>query len=153
MGETPLANSTGRPLVADKRLKSAMTGAESSAAYSVVIPPLDLPLDDLLERVGGDRELLATLAEMQKGETPRAMQEIRAFADSGDAEGLERAAHRLVGSLVVFSATEAVEAARALEHLARDRNLAGADRHVAALAIEVQRFQAALDRILDTPRS
>lgn len=130
-----------------------MTGAESSAAHSVVRPPLELPLDELLERVGGDRELLATLAEMQKAETPRAMEEIRAFADNGDAEGLERSAHRLVGSLVIFAATEAVEAARALEHLARSRNLANADRQVAALEIEVQRVQAALDRIIDTHHS
>ena len=110
-----------------------MTGAETSAAHSKDPRPLDLPLDDLLERVGGDRELLTTLAELQKAEAPGALQEIRQFVERADAEGLERATHRLVGSLVVFSATEAVEAARTLEHLARSRTLVDADRQFAVL--------------------
>jgi HPt (histidine-containing phosphotransfer) domain-containing protein len=130
-----------------------MTGADASAAHSAIRGPVNLSFDELLERVGGDRELLATLAELQMAEAPGALQEIRRFADSGDAEGLERAAHRLVGSLVVFSATEAVEAARALEVLARTRTWAGADRRLADLETEVQRLMRALDAMLETLRS
>ena len=130
-----------------------MTGADHSAAHFAHVPPLELPLQNLLERVDGDRELLATLAEMQKAETPGALQEIRRCVESGDAEGLERAAHRLVGALVVFDAAEAVEAARTLEHLARSRTLADAPRRFAALEIEGQRLLTALDRIIETLRS
>jgi HPt (histidine-containing phosphotransfer) domain-containing protein len=129
-----------------------MTGAEASASHSEH-RPVNLPFDELLERVGGDRELLATLVELQRADAPGALQEMRQFIETADAEGLERAAHRFVGSLVVFSATAAVEAARALEHLARSRSWLGADRQFAALEIEVQRLITALDRILDTLHS
>jgi HPt (histidine-containing phosphotransfer) domain-containing protein len=107
----------------------------------------------LLERVGGDRELLATLAELQQAEAPGVLQEMRHLLESADAEGLEKAAHRFVGSLVVFSATEAVEATRVLEQLARQQALGGAGRQFAVLEHEVQRLVAALDRILETLRS
>jgi HPt (histidine-containing phosphotransfer) domain-containing protein len=130
-----------------------MTGPASPAAPTFPVPPLELPLGELLARLGGERELLVTLAEIQKAESPRALQEIEGFLHAGDAQRLERAAHRLVGSLIVFGADEAAEAARSLERLSRERHLADAPRQFARLSFEIQRVLAALDRVLYPTRS
>ena len=131
-----------------------MTGPANSAALTYPsAPPLELPLEELLARVGGERELLMTLVEIQKSESPRALEDIRGFLHAGDGARLERAAHRLVGSLIVFGADEAADAARSLERLGREGRLAEAQAEFTRLTVEVQRLLAALDRIVDPTRT
>jgi HPt (histidine-containing phosphotransfer) domain-containing protein len=130
-----------------------MTGSDSPAAHALQTPPLELPLHELLERLGGEHELLVTLAQMQVAEAPRSLQEIRTYLESGDASAVERAAHRLVGSLIVFGADEAVAAARAVEHFGREGNVAEARERFPRLEFEVQRVTAALDRVAHTSQT
>jgi HPt (histidine-containing phosphotransfer) domain-containing protein len=90
---------------------------------------------------------------MQTAETPRALKEIRELLDGGDAASVEHAAHRLVGSLIVFGADDAVIAARSLEQCSREGRLAEARTELPRLEYELQRFLAALDRVLQTPHT
>ena len=124
--------------------------SNSSAAPTLHTPPLELPLDDLLERLGGEQEMLQTLAQMQLEESPRALEEIRGLLNGSDAQQVERAAHKLVGSLLVFGADEAVAAARSVEHSGRDGKLADARGQFPQLEREVHRVIAALDRVVNT---
>jgi len=128
-----------------------MTSSKGLAVPQAPSQAVELPLDELLERVGGDRRLLATLVEIQKLESPRALREIRQVLLGGDAVRLERAAHRLAGSLVVFGAAEATDAARLLERLGREGRIGDARQHLPTLELEVQRVLAALERLLPEP--
>jgi HPt (histidine-containing phosphotransfer) domain-containing protein len=55
------------------------------------------------------------------------MQEIRESVEHRDAHRLERAAHRLKGSLIPFMATTASTALAELEAIGRSQNLTNAD--------------------------
>jgi HPt (histidine-containing phosphotransfer) domain-containing protein len=128
-------------------------GAHRSAAHTLHESPLELPLDELLERLGGEQEMLLTLAQMLVDEAPRALTEMREWLDRGDGGQLERTAHRLVGTLLAFGAEDAVAVARSVELLGRDRKLADARGLFPQLQREVQRVVAALDRVIRTSRT
>ncbi len=76
-----------------------------------------------LERVGGDQGLLREIAVLFLNEYPRSIAEIRQAIESGDAVGLERAAHSLKGSIGNFGAQQAFQAALHLETIGRSGDL------------------------------
>jgi len=57
---------------------------------------------EILERLGGDCQLLGYLCDMALTELPRMMQFLAEAVETGDANAVHRAAHRLKGSLSVF---------------------------------------------------
>jgi HPt (histidine-containing phosphotransfer) domain-containing protein len=95
---------------------------------------------DTLARVAGDRELLTELIEIIRAESPRVLSEIDRCVTSGDADGLERATHRLRGSVGVFGAQSVTRAALELELMAHTRHLTGA-------ALKLAELRQALDRL------
>jgi CheY-like chemotaxis protein len=100
--------------------------------------------DELLERVAGDRQLLAELVEILHAESPRLLGELRRCIDAGDASGVEDAAHAIKGSVGNFGARAAVDSALALEMMGRDGALGGAPPELLTLEHAV----AALERDL-----
>ncbi|MBM3724222.1 MAG: Hpt domain-containing protein [Acidobacteria bacterium] len=78
-----------------------------------------------LERVGGDEELLAEVAELFLDDCPNMMREIRTALASGDAKMLERAAHTLKGSVANFGAEPVFLASLALEMSGRQGKMDG----------------------------
>ena len=103
--------------------------------------------EGMLERVGGDHELLVEIVELFKAESPRALLEIRQSVAGQDASRLEQAAHKLRGSLVAFGADSAARAAFTLELLGRDGKLTGADTHIRDLEREIERLARDLERL------
>ena len=98
-----------------------------------------------LSRVAGDIELLSEIATLFLEDYPKSLQALHEALERGDAEGLERNAHGLKGSVANFGAQEAVSAARILENLGRTRQLSEAgdalialDRALAALRPELE---------------
>ena len=104
------------------------------------------PIDaaDLLARVNGDRELLAELVELFRGDYPKLLEEIRSALGRGDAEALRHAAHTLKGAVGNFSAESAVEAARNLEDIGREDDLSGAEAAVHTLEQELEQLGSVL---------
>jgi len=76
-----------------------------------------------LERIGGDRALLAEIAVLFVQEYPELLQKIRAGVTSRDATLVERNAHSLKGSAANFGAYACVEAALDIERQAKSGNL------------------------------
>jgi two-component system, sensor histidine kinase and response regulator len=98
-----------------------------------------------LEAVGGERELLHGMIGIFLRQTPRVMEDIeRALAD-GDASALEHAAHKLKGSVAMFGAVAARDAAQRLEDVANAGDLEPARR---VLAGEIERLRAALEGVV-----
>src|SRR6185436_11015952 len=111
------------------------TAASEPAPEAAREPAFDVA--DVLARVEGDRSLLAELVAIFLDESPLRLSEIRRCLQSGDAKGVERAAHTLRGSVGSLGARAAAQAALALESKGRDGVLAGADAAFAELEIEM----------------
>jgi CheY-like chemotaxis protein len=104
----------------------------------------------ILDRVGGDIELLREIAGLFLNEAPVLLDGIRRALSAQDAPALERAAHSLKGSVGTFGARAAQAAAGELEARGRAGNLAGAEAIFARLAREVARFERALAALTET---
>lgn len=103
-----------------------------------------LDRDAILERVGGDVEFFQELAGIFVENCPKLLGDIRSAILSGDARGLEHAAHALKGSVSNFGAEPAREAAYRLEMLGRTGDLTPAPEACSVLEHEIGRFTDAL---------
>lgn len=92
-----------------------------------------MDIEGALERLGGDRALLAELAGLFVEEGPRLLSEAEEGLARGDAQAVQNAAHQLKGLLAQFCAMSAREAAWALELEARRADLVAARSRLAAL--------------------
>ncbi len=119
-------------------MNSTLTDGEKSVA-------IDRQL--ALARVGGDAELLKEIAQLFLEDYPKAMEEIRAAADHRDAKELERSAHGLKGSVANFGATEAMEAARALETMGRAQQLVEVEQVIRTLELALAALRPELEAL------
>ncbi len=90
-----------------------------------LIPDCPAPLDRAaaLAQVGDDPALLAELAGMILNDLPIMTAAIATAIQTGNAHDLDRAAHKLKGSLAILNATRAVALAQQLETAGRENNL------------------------------
>jgi len=104
------------------------------------------PIDtaSALARVGGDVEVLKEVAAVFLEELPESLRSLREAVTAGDAHAIERAAHKLKGSVGNFAAHPAFEAALKLEVLGRDGNLSEAEPAYLELEKEIIRLKSAM---------
>ena len=100
--------------------------------------------DEVMERVDGDVELLAQMAELFLDDCPRLLSEIQEAITRSDSKALEYVAHTLKGSVGNFSAVAASDAALRLEMMGRDGDMTHAAEAYTALEAEIKRFESAL---------
>lgn len=130
-----------------KDLIEAIEAAIPSAAKAEDEPPstpesaADSTWDEALVEVGGDRQLLVTLAEIFLAEYPKELKSIGVAIEQGDCAGLLQAAHTLKGELATFSAQTAMEAAWELECMGRNCDLAAAPTTLTALTEALNRLR------------
>ena len=126
-----------------------LTGSGDSVDMSPSVATVEEEAFDpsgILERVDGDRALLKDLVELLKEESPRLMDDLRKGLESGDASGVEQAAHALRGMIGNFGAPRAVALAKDLETEAREGRTAGGEECLKGLERELE----ALERDLST---
>ena len=97
-----------------------------------------------LQRMEGDEELLAELAQLFVQGSGEVMEKIASALAAGDHKAVGAAAHTLKGTVANFDARSAFEAALNLESAARDGDAPAVRRHWASLQVEVPRLAAAL---------
>jgi CheY-like chemotaxis protein len=104
------------------------------------------PIDtaSALARVGGDVELLKEIVALFLKELPTLLTNLREAVTAGDANLIERAAHKLKGSLGIFSARPAFEAASRMEAISKDGRLSQAELVYAELEKEITRLKSAM---------
>ena len=100
----------------------------------------------LLEGLGGDAKLLGELIELFLADGPQLLSNIRKAVAAGNSKALQEASHALKGSVGNFGAKGAFEAARTLEIMGKENDLAGARKAFARLEKQV----GSLGRILAT---
>jgi len=112
--------------------------------------PRPIDEEEALERVGGEWSLLVELAGMCLADTPAALDNIRGALAGGDARSLQRAAHKLKGSLLVLAADSASEAASRLEALGASGSLDAAASALATLERELDRLRPVLVELAES---
>ena len=104
----------------------------------------EIDYETALERVGGDRELLAELAAMFEEDYPRLLNEARAGLRAGEMEAVCSGAHQLKGLLAQFSAGRARDAALMLETAGRAGDVKAAGEALAHLEWLMDKVQPEL---------
>jgi len=132
-----------------ERLAGVRTSAAAIDAAAAPRSPavVDVP-DQVLARVGGDRQLLAEISRLFLDDAPRHLEKIRAALDAHDGEALRRAAHGLKGAAANFDADGVVHAARTLEEIGRTARFDGADASWRELSAETDRLLAVLRSVV-----
>lgn len=101
----------------------------------------------ILDRVGGDQELLREITGIFLEEYPMLIEEIKTAANLHDHKRLERAAHSLKGSVANFGASDATQAAFRLESLGRRNEMHDLGPALADLLHEFDQLRPALDEL------
>lgn len=104
-------------------------------------------LKAILDRLGGDEEILKEIAALFIEDVPEMLAQIRQAIASGDASALEKSAHALKGSVANFGAEAAVAAALRLEMLGRSGQVKGASEIYGELEPAMKEIQEALTRL------
>jgi HPt (histidine-containing phosphotransfer) domain-containing protein len=102
----------------------------------------------LKNRVDGDLDLLRDLAALFAEEAPRLLGQIELAIQRGSAIELEKASHKMKGSVLQFSAAAAASAALELEQKGRSGSVAGAEVMLDGLRNEIALLEEALRTML-----
>jgi HPt (histidine-containing phosphotransfer) domain-containing protein len=107
-------------------------------------PASDLSRDALVERFGGNEELLVDVAKTFIEFSERLLHAAAEFCNAGEMTGLARTAHSLKGSVGNFGAVEAMHATEELERAALAGNAQLARTALASVEVTVSQLRAAL---------
>jgi PAS domain S-box-containing protein len=102
----------------------------------------------LMERVGGDKELLMELAHLFLEDAPKLVSEIKSSLDRNDLRALENSAHALKGSMGNFASKASVDPAFRHELMGGSGNLEQADEALADLEKHIAGVRKALLQIV-----
>jgi HPt (histidine-containing phosphotransfer) domain-containing protein len=105
----------------------------------------------VLDRLGGDEQLLGEIAGLFLEDCPRLVQSMREAVAAADAPNLQLAAHTLKGSLSYLGGCRICEAARRLESIGADADLTGAPEALQALADQTDGLLSALTELVAQP--
>jgi len=95
-------------------------GSGSRVEVGAVPEAPALDAEALMDNLGGDVGMLDDLLGVLEKTRAGSLEAIRRSIAAGDGAGLDRAAHKLAGTLGTFFALGAFEAAKRLEHLGRE---------------------------------
>ncbi len=101
----------------------------------------------VLDRLGGDRELLASLVAMFHEQWPTMLGDIRRGVDAGDAARAGMGAHTLKSAIGIFSQGSAYALALRLEQMGKAKDLADAGAALAELEAALQRLANSITRL------
>ena len=133
-------------------LYSAIENLTANRAVIAPEPPSSLPdtakivdVQSLLDDLGGDRALLASMLEVFKEDCPKLLGDVRDAVSQGALEQLRSAAHSLKGMLGGLGASAAFQAALTLENIGRGIDTLDCHEGLRLLERETERVLKALD--------
>jgi HPt (histidine-containing phosphotransfer) domain-containing protein len=137
----------------DSYLSKPVSARQLADAIRLVVPdasPVELQIDlrTVLDRTGGDKELVNELVEAFIPNSAIVMERIRTALLSSDYEALERGAHLYKGSAAVLELSDLVETSAALEQAARARDAEAVKTLVNRIETQTSRAVASLTTIV-----
>jgi two-component system, sensor histidine kinase and response regulator len=139
-----------RPQELDEVLESRIVQQSSSSRIEAPVSSHGqsaVDVDELLDRLDGDRVFLAELTELFRADYPRQIGAIHEAIQHNDAHGVKQASHALKGALSNLAASEAREMAANLERLGMSGDLASATTALDGLEKELVRTMESLDAL------
>jgi two-component system, sensor histidine kinase and response regulator len=109
-----------------------------------------IDVSQLLNRLDGDRVLLAELVDLFRADLPANLHAVQQAIDQQDANGLRGAAHALKGALANLSANQASALALELEVIGKSCDLTGAQAALDHLTQEINNGMRALETLFPT---
>ena len=106
--------------------------------------PFVLDKASILERLGGDEEIYAMMADMFLEDVDNYCASLMQPLQAGDAPLLQREAHTIKGLLASFSDEAGAQLAYAIENQAKQGTIAGIAGQIEALQARVREVAAAL---------
>jgi len=106
----------------------------------------------LMERMDEDVEFLEDMVALFERDAPTLLEEIHRAAAARDAEAMMRPAHTLKGMLGNLAAGPASAAARAVEEMARENELAEVDVSLQVLQRETEQLTDALHKFVQASK-
>ncbi len=128
-----------------RALREALEGegqTDTPSPAAPLPPAASIDRERLQAQLGDDAEGVEELLGTFARDAPGHMATLRAAVSSGDAQGIERAAHRIKGSLLWLRAERAGARAAALEQIGQSGELVHASRVLAELDLEVEQVVA-----------
>jgi len=101
----------------------------------------------LLERFGGDPQIMALVIEEFLVQSPTQLSDVRDSVTARDAMALARSAHKLKGAVAIFGGGPVVEATLQLERAGAAGDLTEADAALLDLQVQFGRLHDALRRL------
>jgi HPt (histidine-containing phosphotransfer) domain-containing protein len=128
----------------DRRLLFAVVEQNSSgtAVETTTTPPLNRA--DMMERLGGDEELMSEVIRLFIQDCPNRLAAIKTALDQRSAEGIRKAAHALKGAVGNLSAPALFEATAMLERIGADGRLDAAEAGWRRVVTEVSLLMSTL---------
>jgi CheY-like chemotaxis protein len=123
------------------------SGAAKRRSAEDAEPMGSVNMEALLQRVDGDRDFIAELAEIFREDYPRQLKALRDGIISSDSEKVRGEAHALKGALSNLSATQACLLAASLETRGKSGDMAGAIRTLDELERELELVERDLGSI------
>ncbi len=99
---------------------------------------------ELLSRLEEDEELLVELIDVFLADSAEMLLCVSDAVSRQDAAGLDRAAHKLKGSVSIFCSRKATQSAQVLETMGRDQDLSRAPEIFAQLEQQVEMLKKAM---------
>jgi HPt (histidine-containing phosphotransfer) domain-containing protein len=106
--------------------------------------PIGFDIEGVLERFGGDRELLQEMVGIFFDDSPAVIDLLSDGLAQHDSATVERAAHSLRGMIAYFDPAEVIETARQIEQAGRQRDLEPVPSLMRRLAQQVELLKNAL---------
>ena len=101
---------------------------------------------ELLSRLDGDAQLLRELIEIFLADSPSLLQQVSDAVTSRDPDALQRAAHKLSGTVSIFGSQPVMRTAVTLETMGGDRTHAG--EVLTQLKDQMKELEAALGEMM-----
>ncbi|MEN6520399.1 MAG: response regulator [Armatimonadota bacterium] len=125
--------------------KLAPAGPRNAVDDIYVGPSCEImDVEAIMERVGGDEDLLSEITDLFLNDYPKLMNELKNAIDQADNKSIERTAHTLKGSVGNFTTGETYEAALVVEQIGCAGNMTGVDEAYRHLANSLERLKSAL---------
>jgi HPt (histidine-containing phosphotransfer) domain-containing protein len=143
-----------KPVRKSELLSELLQTFRSSGQDSDPEPP-STPTDVLdkrtvLEFIGGDQQLLSQLCETFLEQSPKLLNSVRQAVQDRRPQEVSMLAHTIKGSVSIFAARKATDAAFRLEQIGESDDLSQADEAVEALTQELARLQPELTLLSQT---
>lgn len=133
-------------LVAEDNLVNQSDGKTEKIKKKLKKISYELDMSIITKNFDGDLELFKEIFQIFQETYPNQIETIRRMIFENNPESLEKAAHRLAGSLTNFNISEIKNTALKLEKMGKEKRLQDAEKQLSILKLQINEFVIYVER-------